>query len=44
MLLIDVGAAIVAAIIVLALTSGLAVAGPIAIVVLTAGGVSVRRM
>ena len=43
MLLVDVGAAMVAAIIVLAITPGLAVAGLIAIVVLTACGVGFRR-
>lgn len=43
MLVVDVGAAIVAAIVVLAITPGLAVAVAIAIVVLTACGISFRR-
>lgn len=42
-LLVDVGAAILAAITVLAITPGLVVAAVIALVVLTACGVSFRR-
>jgi uncharacterized RDD family membrane protein YckC len=42
-LLVDLGVAIVAAIVVLAITPGLAVAAPIALVVLTVCGLSSRR-
>jgi uncharacterized membrane protein len=42
-LLVDVGIAIVAALVVLAITPGLALAGMIAILVLVACGFSVRR-